>query len=308
MKISHILVAGVDEGNFHGRMPEGIHFRFVPTDEITDTDLHWADVYVGSRPCAGFHFSRIKWVHSFNAGVNNFLEVKGWQEKGVLLTRTICTFGQRISEYCLSYVLQDLQFHQHFTKSQEQREWSRRTPRMVKNETVVVYGTGEIGQEVARTFRFFGATVYGVSYSGEQKSFFEKVVTGEEAGPFLEKADWLISTLPLTKETEGMFNRELFQHVNGAAFINVGRGGTVEEEALLEALDSVKLRRGILDVFATEPLTKESKLWEREDITITPHISAVTEMDEAIECFFKTLSRVQNQEEIGNRVDITKGY
>ncbi|WP_026582013.1 D-2-hydroxyacid dehydrogenase [Bacillus sp. J33] len=310
MNIHNILVAGNYEGKFQEQLPAKIthSFRFKQIDEITEEDLSWADAYVGFKPCPGFRFANIKWVHSFNAGVNNYLEIDGWKEHDIFLTRTVCSFGQRISEYCLSYVLRDLQYHHYFEGKQNEKKWAPKTPQMVKDQTIVIFGTGEIGQEVAKIFSSFGAAVYGVSQSGKQKEYFQKVTKTSSAGKLAAQADWIISTLPLTNETSKLFDRTFFSHLNGAAFINVGRGLTVDEQALIEALNSRKVRYAVLDVLETEPLPETSELWERDDIVITPHISAVTELNEAIACFWDTLKRIENNEVLYNRVDFLKGY
>ncbi|MFE8694906.1 D-2-hydroxyacid dehydrogenase [Cytobacillus sp. FJAT-53684] len=310
MNLKNILVAGINEELFQKHLPiDDFHnFRFIPIDEISAEDLTWADVYVGSKPCPGFNLTDIKWVHSFNAGVNNYLELDGWEENDVLLTRTICSFGERISEYCLSYVLKDLQYHTYFEANQREKKWAQITPKMVKNQTIVIFGTGEIGQAVAEAFDQLGATVYGVSQSGKQKAYFKEVTKTTAASPLIERADWVISTLPLTKETDQLFNYELFSHFKSTAFINVGRGSTVDETALIEGLNTEKIRYAVLDVVSTEPLPKNSPLWERDDIVITPHISAVTDLNEAISCFIDTLKKIENNEELSNKVDFVKGY
>ncbi|WP_082232862.1 D-2-hydroxyacid dehydrogenase [Halobacillus massiliensis] len=310
MNIHNILVAGNYEEEFQEKLPAKTpqSFRFKHLDEITEEDLLWADAYVGFKPCRGFHFGEIKWVHSFNAGVNNFLEMEGWKEHDILLTRTVSTFGQRISEYCLSYVLRELQFHHYFGDRQREKKWAPKTPQMVKDQTIVIFGTGEIGQEVAKVFSSFGAAVFGVSHSGRQKEYFQKVTDTSSAGTLTAQADWIISTLPLTSETSKLFNRSFFNNLNGAAFINVGRGHTVDEQALIEALNNSRVRYAVLDVLETEPLPENSELWKRDDIVITPHISAVTELDEAVACFVESLKRIENNEVLPNRVDFLKGY
>lgn len=310
MNIKNILVAGDYEEEFQKQLPMEFQYnlRFVPAEQIKEADILWADAYVGFRPANGFHFQNIKWVHSFNAGVNNYLELDGWQKNDVMLTRTICSFGQRISEYCLSYVLRELQHQRYFEERQQIKDWSKKTPKMIKNQNIVIFGTGEIGQAVAKTFTNFGANVVGVSQSGKQKEYFQKVVKTSSVPMLLSEADWVISTLPLTNETKTLFDRKLFSYFSGAAFINVGRGATVHEQALIEALNVGKVRQAILDVFAEEPLPTSSVLWERDDIVITPHISAVTELDEAISCFLETLNKIENKEELPNKVDFTKGY
>ncbi len=310
MNINNILVTGNYQEEFKSHVSSNLlkDFRFIPVEEITPADLSWADAYVGPRPSPNFNFLNIKWVHSFNAGVNNYLELEGWKENNVLLTRTVCSFGQRISEYCLSYILQNLQYHSQFQVKQQQKKWEQMTPKMLRDQTILIFGTGEIGQEVAKTFASFGSAVYGVSHSGKQKDYFTEVTTTSNATTLIGKADWIISTLPLTKGTEKLFNSEFFNKLNGTGFINVGRGATVDEEALLHALNTGKVCRAVLDVVTTEPLPKNSPLWEREDVIITPHISAVTEISEAIDCFLDTLSKVQNNKPLTNKVDFEKGY
>ncbi|WP_458413315.1 D-2-hydroxyacid dehydrogenase [Schinkia sp. CFF1] len=310
MKINNILVAGPYKEAFQKQLPPNIsqNFCFVPAEEITDKDMDWADAYVGFAPIENVNLSKLKWVHSFNAGVNNYLALDGWQEYNVLLTRTICSFGQRISEYCLSYVLKDLQHQNYFEEKRQEKKWIRKPPLMIKEQTFVVFGTGEIGQEVARTFSSFGATVYGVSQSGKTKEYFQKVTTTSNAEAFISEANWVISTLPLTNETKSLFNRELFSYFQKAAFINVGRGATVDEAALIDALNEGRVRHAVLDVVNIEPLPTESPLWDCEDVTITPHISAITDLDEAVMCFIDTLKRIEQNEELHNKVDFSKGY
>ncbi|WP_456275142.1 D-2-hydroxyacid dehydrogenase [Bacillus sp. AK128] len=310
MDIKNILIVGNVQEEFEKQKLSQYtqNFRFVSVEEITEADFIWADVYVGSRPSTNFDLSKLKWVHSFNAGVNNFLAMEGWKEQNILLTRTICSFGKRISEYCLSYVLRDLQYHSEFQQKQHDKNWQPKTPKMLKDRTILIYGTGEIGQDLARSFHFFGATVYGVSRMGQQKDYFKEVVEINSEPALLLKADYIISTLPLTNETSQLFNKHYFKQMRNSFFINVGRGATVDEEALVQALNNGNLRFAVLDVVTEEPLPKHSMLWERQDVMITPHISAVTELNEATSCFFDTLKKVENNEKLSNKVDFVKGY
>ncbi|ERN54351.1 D-2-hydroxyacid dehydrogenase [Alkalihalophilus marmarensis] len=286
-------------------------FRFKPEDEVTDEDLDWADAVACFNTQTDFNYSKVKWVHSLGAGVDRFLHNKTW-DKEVLLTRTICSFGQRIAEYTLSYVLQDLQHHQLFQKDGREKLWKPRTPGLLKNSKAVIYGTGEIGQVTAKVLSQFAMEVYGVSRSGRKKDFFKKVFTIDQQEHTDQSewkdADYIINTLPLTVETEALFNRQFFSQFTEAGFINVGRGASVDEEALIEALDDDRLRFAVLDVFKEEPLPSGHPFWEHPNITITPHISAVTTADEAVACFIDTLRNIERNEALVNQVDIKKGY
>ncbi|MGI8383885.1 D-2-hydroxyacid dehydrogenase [Robertmurraya sp. P23] len=310
MNIHNILIAGEYQKEFETYFPnmKQKKFRFLPVEAITEFDLDWADAYVGFKPCANFQLSNVKWVHSFNAGVNNYLDIEGWKENQVLLTRTICSFGERISEYCLSYILTNLQYHGQFQQQHQQKKWIQKTPKLLKDVTIVIFGTGAIGQEVAKTFTHFGSTVIGFSESGKQKEYFHKIFPINSVSSIIGKADWIINTLPLTQHTKQLFNKELFSQMKSVGFINVGRGATVDEKALITALDSGNIHTAILDVVEIEPLPEDSTLWVRKDVIITPHISAVTQLNEAIMCFAQTLQAIESNKPLSNSVDFDKGY
>ena len=308
--IEKILVTGrlfnVMETLLAGKLDKEL--RFLPEDGVSDFDLKWADAFVSFRPTANFQFWNLKWVHSLGAGVDSFLFNRAWK-KEVLLSRTVCSFGQKISEYCLSYVLRDLQLHDVFQKLKETKLMKTLEPLAISTQKFVVFGTGSIGQEVARTFRSFGANVTGVSLSGLQKEHFNQVVTINKVSSILEDANWVINTLPLTLNTDKLFTNDLFKHLNNACFINVGRGASVDEYSLFTALDNKNLRLAVLDVFSDEPLAYNSPLWSRTEILITPHISAITSPEEAVDCFLNTLENVdQDRFPLINQVEVDKGY
>jgi glyoxylate/hydroxypyruvate reductase len=282
-------------------------FRFKSEEEVTDADLDWADAIATFNSQADFDYSKVKWVHSLGAGVDRFLHNKSWDED-VLLTRTICSFGQRIAQYTLSYILQDLQQHHLFAEDSNKKVWEPRTPILMKEKKAVIYGTGEIGQETARVLSLFGMDVYGVSRSGRQKDFFTKVFAINEQQSELKNVGYIINTLPLTTETQSLFNESLFSHFTEVGFINVGRGASVDEEALLQAMDKGALRFAVLDVFREEPLPSGHRFWDHPKIMITPHISAVTTPEEAVSCFIETLFNIEQNKELLNQVDIKNGY
>jgi D-2-hydroxyacid dehydrogenase (NADP+) len=282
-------------------------FRFVSENEVSREDLLWADAYVGFRPTENFQFGNMKWVHSLGAGVDSFLFNREWKED-VLLTRTICSFGQKISEYCLSYILRDLQCHDVYAWYQLKRQWKQVAPKSIQEQNIVIYGTGGIGQEVAKNLGSLGVKPIGVSRSGTAKPYFSQVVPVSQAADVLVKADWVINTLPLTKETYMLFNDEFFCCLQNAGFINVGRGATVDDEALLNALEKRYVRLAVLDVFTKEPLASDSPLWQHPNVIITPHISALTSPEEAVQCFLTTLKNIEENKPIVNKVDVLKGY
>lgn len=283
------------------------NFRFLSDEALTQTDIDWADAFVSFNMKGEFDYRKLKWVHSLGAGVDKFLLEKEWPEN-VLLTRTICSFGQRIAEYCLSYLLKDLQLHDSFKGVQADKKWQPATPKLLNEQKVIVYGTGEIGQSVAKILSYFGVEVYGVSLSGKQKNGFNKVLNLDGHYEILNEMDYLINTLPLTEQTFGLFDETIYNKLSNAGFINVGRGASVKEEALLDALKQQTVSFAVLDVFAEEPLPTGNALWSHPNVRITPHISAVTTAREGVDCFVETLRNLEENASLDNIVDVNRGY
>lgn len=260
MEINHILIAGDYKSIFQKYLKDLKNYQlsFESVESITNEDLDWADAYVGFEPCEQFKPSQVKWVHTFNAGINNYLAIDGWQA--------------------------------------------------LRDQTITIFGTGETGQTIAKIFSLLGMTVYGISNSGKAKAYFKKVLPIHKAKTLVQQADYIISTLPLTTKTEKLFNQTMFEAFDQAYFINVGRGQVVDQESLKSALNKGNVRHAVLDVFESEPLHKNSELWQRNDITITPHISALTDLNEAVTCFYHTLKNIEHGEILENQVDLKRGY
>ncbi|MBS4218321.1 D-2-hydroxyacid dehydrogenase [Bacillus sp. FJAT-49711] len=310
MEISKIVVTG----RMYKEIQEVIDgletdkiFRFLPEERVGQEDIDWADAYIAFKPIPDMNYKNIKWIHSLGAGVDSFLFDRVWNDN-ILITRTNSSFGERISQYCLSYVLSDLQLHENFQKNQLDKHWSQKTPELLREKNVLVFGTGEIGSEVARTFNFFGANVFGISLSGVPKEPFKEVLVTNNIHSISSHIDIVINTMPLTDKTYELFDFDMFNKFNNILFINCGRGASVEDKALIRALDSGHIRKAILDVFSEEPLSGENIFWDRKDITITPHISAVTSPAEAVTCFMETMNKIEANVELENKVNMVKGY
>ncbi|MFE8699840.1 D-2-hydroxyacid dehydrogenase [Cytobacillus sp. FJAT-54145] len=310
MNIQNILVTGRIFKEIEKMMESNTlnkSFKFIAQERVTQEDLDWADAYVSFAPIKDLDDRNIKWVHSLGAGVDSFLLNREWNA-GVLLTRTVCSFGEKISEYCLSYILRDIQLHDVFEKDQLEKVWAPKTPKLLKDQKVLVFGTGEIGLEIAKKFNLLGIQVFGVSMTGTQKEPFQQVYKTEEIHQVTFDANYVINTLPLTDQTYHLFNQSLFQRFNQVTFINCGRGGSVDDGALIEALNQGHVRQAVLDVFSVEPLPEDHAFWCRKDIKITPHISAITSPEDAVACFLETMENIENNSPLSNKVDTSKGY
>jgi phosphoglycerate dehydrogenase-like enzyme len=182
---------------------------------------------------------------------------------------------------------------------QRDRRWGHYAVDELRGSTVLVVGLGSIGREVARLAKAFGMNV--VSVRRAQGNLDE----------LLPQADSIVVTLPLTDETHGLIDRDRIARMRpGAIFVNVGRGGVVDEEALADALASGQLRGAALDVFAEEPLPQESPLWALENVIISPHTSALSrhENERIVELFADNLRRYLGGEELRSRIDTSLFY
>ncbi|MFC5448655.1 D-2-hydroxyacid dehydrogenase [Paenibacillus aestuarii] len=310
MEINNIIVTGrmYQELEKLAELDPKREYLFLPEAQVDPKHFDWADAYVAFKPTASFHFGSLKWVHALGAGVDSFLYKRAWN-KDVMLTRTVGSFGRKIGEYSLSYILADLQRHDELQQHQIERQWLPSQRKLLQELNVVIFGTGTIGQEVARMLGAFGVTVYGISRSGASNGYFHKVFPMSEVHSCLGQADWVINTLPLTAETDRYFGMNLFAGMNGAGFINVGRGASVDDAALLQAIDQGQVRRAVLDVFREEPLPAQSPLWTHSGVVVTPHISAVTGLDEAVNGYLAVLEEIdQGQQRVSYAVDVSRGY
>jgi phosphoglycerate dehydrogenase-like enzyme len=182
---------------------------------------------------------------------------------------------------------------------QRAHHWDHYPHDELSGKTLLVVGLGAIGSEVARLAEAFGLRVLAVRRSDG------------DLDELLPQADAVVVTLPLTDETRGLISRERIASMrDGAIFVNVGRGGVVDEEALIEALRTRRLRGAALDVFATEPLPGSSPLWDLDNVLVSPHTAALSyrENERVVELFAENLRRYLAGEELLSRIDIDVFY
>lgn len=165
--------------------------------------------------------------------------------------------------------------------AQAARDWKRMPFREIAGTHWLVIGFGHIGQESARRLRALGARVTGVRRSGGANEHADEMTGPGDLPATLPHADAILLSLPLTEETEGLANAAFFAAMKpGALFANVGRGRLVDEPALLEGLAAGRPAHAALDVVCEEPLPEDSPIWSHPQVTLTPHISALTQAAE----------------------------
>ena len=179
------------------------------------------------------------------------------------------------------------------------------------DKTIGIIGLGAIGREVAKRAKAFGLEVFACKKTATDELFIDKLFLESQMDEMLPQCDIVVLALPLTPETERSFAKERFQLMkNDSCLVNISRGQIICDADLIEALESGEIRHAFLDVFEEEPLPESSPLWTMPQITITPHIAALTPhyMDRAVQVFTTNLERFQNEAPLLNLMDPKKGY
>ncbi|HEV7257624.1 MAG TPA: glyoxylate/hydroxypyruvate reductase A [Bosea sp. (in: a-proteobacteria)] len=221
----------------------------------------------------------------------------------------------RMSEYIVLHCLRYLRQQPRYDRQQREALWEDdRNQPAARSVRVGIMGLGELGQDAARKLQVMGFDVAGWSRSPKTIDGLTTFAGAEGMTPFLARTDILVSLLPLTPETRGTINATLLAglaqdgRLGGPFLINAGRGGLQVEADILAALDAGTLRAATLDVFETEPLPTESRLWSHPDVTVTPHNAAMSEPEAIATLIAAQVRRLEAGEPLEHGVDPARGY
>lgn len=256
--------------------------------------------------------NQVKWVQTASAGID-YLPLDVLEERNILLTNASGIHAYGIAESVFGMLLSYTRSIGKAVIAQQNSEWIGRFPlRELKGKTMMIVGTGQIGRQTGKLAKAFGMKTVGINRSGRHAQHMDEQYTQKSIEEVIDQADVVVNILPLTEETEKMFNARLFKKMNETSiFINVGRGDTVDTDDLIDALEENEIEFAALDVFHEEPLPEDHPLWAREDVLITPHFSGMLEdYDKSLfPIFEENLKAYINNEELPiNLVDYTKGY
>jgi len=194
----------------------------------------------------------------------------------IILTNARGIFDSVMAEYILGYMLSELKLFRETWRLQQQKKWQTRLTGKLSGSRAVIFGVGSIGRETARLLRAVGVKVSGVGRSPrEADSDFGTIVGPDRALDAIADADWVIGLLSLTEETTRYYGAKFFDAMKPEAyFMNLGRGESVDENALISCLEKGKIAGAMLDVFNNEPLDPDRPIWEAPNIVISPHTSS----------------------------------
>jgi phosphoglycerate dehydrogenase-like enzyme len=256
----------------------------------------------------------LKWLQVPAAGVDRLCG-DIYARSDVVLTNCSGAFGVAISEYILTGILMLLRHMPAYLNQQQAHRWrSAGESRFIYGSTCTVVGLGNIGENLARRMKALGANVRAVcKHPRATAAYVDALYLTDALGEAVEGADVVAVCLPGTAETERLLSRDILARMKpDAIVVNVGRGRTIDETALVEALQADRLGGAVLDVMTVEPLPEDSPLWELPNVLLTPHISGhdndALNAGFIFEIFRENLARYLNGQPLTHVVNRGRGY
>ena len=247
-------------------------------------------------------------VFNLGAGVDAIAGASTWPPGVPLVRLEDAGMAEQMVEYAAYAVLRCYREFAAYERAQRAASWAPRTRLDKRAFGVGILGLGVLGSRVADALRALGFPVTG--YARRPKVLADvRSFAGDQLSEFLATCRVLICMLPLTPATQGLLDREAFARLpRGAYVINVARGGIIVERDLLAAIGSGHLAGAMLDVFEEEPLPAQHAFWHHPQITLTPHVAAVTSIGESVAQIADKIRRIEAGLPVGGVVDAQHAY
>ena len=283
--------------------------------EIPQSDFD-ADIIYGFAPSIAKTSMNLKWLCVPWAGVDSLMVPGYFANEDCLLTNSAGAYGVSIAEHMIAVALIMMRRLDEFILETHEGKWlSPRPQRSLKGTRITVLGTGDIGTNYAKRVRAFEpAQIIGICRSGQSsENVYDRVLPVSRLDYVIPETDLLAMSLPSTPETKGILSRGRMAFMpKGSYIINVGRGSAIDEDALADNLERGHYAGAALDVFQTEPLPKDSRLWHTKNLLITPHIAGNMTLsytrDKNVDMFIEDLHHFVSGEPLHYLVDRNLGY
>jgi phosphoglycerate dehydrogenase-like enzyme len=313
--VSTILVTGQFSAENVQRMRQaapGADLRFVPKLNRGDDGLGDVDAIAGTIDANQLaQAPRLKWVHSWAAGVDNDL-FPAMLESPVVLTSSTGNGAIPLAEHSMLLMLMLNRDVPRWMRAQQQRKWDRFTHPELNGLTVGIFGLGNAGSDLALKAQAFHMRVLGLRRNVDRPvPGVDKMFSLDQFHAFLGESDFVVVTAPSTVETLALFDAQAFQAMKPSAyFICISRGGIAVDEDLLKALRDGWIAGAGLDAHGVEPLPTESPFWDLPNVIVTPHNGATTSAtaQRSVEIFIDNLQRYAAGTPLRNIVDKSAGY
>jgi len=284
----------------------------LPDAGLDPAEVHYAAVW---KPVPGDlrSFPNLRAIFNLGAGVDALMADRSLPD--VPLVRVaVPDLTNRMTEYVVLHVLMHHRQELYLRQSQHEKRWEPKYQWPASAVTVGIMGLGTLGADAADVLRRLGFRVAGWSRSARTIEGVECFHGSAQIDAFLRATDILVSLLPLTPDTNGILNRDVFSKLNRTSplgapvLINAGRGGLQNEDDILACLDDGTLGAASLDVFVQEPQPANSRFWTHPKVVLTPHNAADTDADAISAYVAEQIARFEAGGKLENVVDRAKGY
>jgi len=256
-------------------------------------------------PPSGWPWS-LRWVQVVSSGIDFYPD---WVFQGPPVTSGKGANAEQVAEFALALVFAAAkQLPGLWVKD---ADWRLTALAPVRGRTLGILGFGSIGQSLARKAHALGMRVLALSRPGQPLADVPGVERADDLRQLFAGSDHLVIAAPLTPATRGLIDRQVLAHSKpGLHLVNIARGGLLDQQALLEALDSGLIGRASLDVTEPEPLPNDHPLYHHPRVFLSPHTSAISEegYPALLEAFLDNFARYREQVPLRNLVDIQRGY
>ena len=285
----------------------GVDLRFWPASGPA-AEIDFA-IVGGKAPGDLRGFANLKAIQSTWAGVNHLLADSNLPFDRPLARMVDQGLTVSMTEFVVLHVLDGARQGPRLRAAQRARQWLDLDPAAPGTIAVALLGLGTLGADAGTRLAALGFTVRGWSRSRKEIAGIESFAGDDGLKECLSGAQILVCLLPLTDDTRGILNAATFAPLaRGAVLIHAARGAHLNEADLLVALQSGQLSRAVLYVFASEPLPGDHPFWRHPQVTVTPHVAAITRPGTGAADIVENYRRAMAGEPLINQVDRAKGY
>jgi D-2-hydroxyacid dehydrogenase (NADP+) len=216
--------------------------------------------------------TNLKWIQALGTGVDNLIDLPSLRSD-VMVTNVQGIHGAPMSEAAITAMLALSRDLPRVVRNQDRHLWERWPARLLDGKTLGILGIGVIAEALAPKCKVLGMTVVGISSVKRPVAGFDRMYGRDELISAVRDLDYLVALTPYSAATRHIVNTAVFSAMRPTSyFINLARGGVVDEEALIQALENGRIAGAALDVFNEEPLPQNHPFWTMKNVIVTPHL------------------------------------
>lgn len=301
---AHLYRQHIEKSNVHPVELLWAGAENCPTNILSKAQILLAEPDLAADVLTQCH--QLEWLQSTWAGVSPVLSSPA---QDFVLTGVKDVFGKQMREFVFAYILHFSRNIGGFQKQQQKALWQPPKVTNLYGKKLGIMGVGSIGKEVAKLAKSFDLTVKGFTHSKRDCPDIDSYYSHDEIEAFCDSLDYLVCLLPDTKSTRHILCKRTLSFLpKYCVLINAGRGQTIDDTALIDALHKNRLKAAVLDVFSLEPLPAEHPFWRMPNVHITQHTAALSLPEDIVKIYSENLSLFLNRQPLKYAVNRQTGY